>query len=80
MNRYAPLNLVQPMNVVPQEYLKLLPRFTREDEVTTEQHLPLFCTFDENLNVKHLDVVMKLLCSLYMERLENGSKVYQMVQ
>ena len=31
MDRYAPLNLAQPMNAMPQEYLKLLPRFTRED-------------------------------------------------
>ena len=36
------------------------PCFTGEDEVTVEQHLPLFCTFVENLNVEHLDVVMRL--------------------
>ena len=45
MNRYAPLNLPQPMNAMPQEYLKLLPRFSGEDEITAEQHLPLFYTF-----------------------------------
>ena len=60
MNRYAPLNLPQPLHDMPQEYLKLLPRFTGEDEITAEQHLPLFCTFAENLNVEHLDVVMRL--------------------
>ena len=59
MNRYAPLNLPQPVNAMPQEYLKLLPRFIGEDEVTVEQHLPLFFTFAENLNVEHLDVVMR---------------------
>ena len=64
MNRYAPLNLPQPMNAIPQEYLKLLPRFTGEDEITAKQHLPLFFTFAENFNVEHLDVVMRLLCSL----------------
>ena len=42
MNRYAPLNLPQPMNAMPQEYLKLLPICTGEDEITAEQHLPLF--------------------------------------
>ena len=46
------------MNAMCQEYLKFLPRFTGEDELTKEQHLPLFCTFAENLNVEHLDVVM----------------------
>ena len=44
MNRYAPLNFLQPLHDMPQEYLKLLPRFTGEDEITAEQHLPLFCT------------------------------------
>ena len=60
MDRYAPLNLPQPMNAMPQEYLKLLSRFIGEDEVIAEQHLPLFCTFAENLNVEHLDVMMRL--------------------
>ena len=45
MDRYAPLNLPQPMNAMPQKYLKLLPRFSGEYEVTVEQHLSLFCTF-----------------------------------
>ena len=48
------------MNAIPQEYLKLLPRFTGEDEITAEQHLPLFFTFAKNFNVEHLDVVMRL--------------------
>ena len=60
MNRYALLNLPQPMNSMPQEYLKLLPCFIGEDEVTVEKHFPLFCAFVENLNVEHLDVVMRL--------------------
>ena len=45
---------------MPHEYLKLLPIFTGEDEITAEQHLPLFCTFFENFNIEHLDVVMRL--------------------
>ena len=48
------------MNAKPQEYLKLLPRFTREDEINAEKHLPVFCNFAENMNVEHLDVVMRL--------------------
>ena len=60
LNRYAPLNLPQLMNVMPQGYLKLLPCFTREDEITVEKHLPVFCNFAENMNVEHLDVVMRI--------------------
>ena len=48
------------MNAMPEEYLKLLPHFTRENEVTAKQHLPLVFTFAENLNVERLDVVMIL--------------------
>ena len=59
LNRYAPLNLPQPMNAMPQEYLKLLPHFTGEDKITAEKHLPVFCNFAENLNVEHLEVVMR---------------------
>ena len=35
LNIYAPLNLPQPLNVMPQYYLKLLPNFIGEDEATT---------------------------------------------
>lgn len=48
------------MNAMPQDYLKLLPRFTGEDEITVEKHVPTFCAFAENINVKYLDVVMRL--------------------
>ena len=60
MNIYAPLEVPQRMNTMPQGYLKLLPRFTGEDEITAEQYLPLFCTFAKFFNVEHLDVVMRL--------------------
>ena len=59
-NRYAQINRPQPMNAMPKEYLILLPHFTGEDDVIYKQHLPLFSTFAENLNVEHLDVVMRL--------------------
>lgn len=60
LNKYAPLNLAQPMNAMPQDYLKLLPIFTGEDEITTEKHISSFCAFPENLNVEFLDVVITL--------------------
>ena len=58
INRYAPIQLPQQLNQMPQEYLKILTRFTREDEQTTENHISIFCNFAENLNVEHLDVVL----------------------
>ena len=59
------------MNAMPQEYLKLLPHFTGEDEETVEKHLPLFFSFAENLNVEHLDVIMRLFGqSLYVEAIK----------
>ena len=59
LNIYAPLNIPQPMKAKPQWYLKLLPSVIGEDEITAEKHLPVFCNFVENLNVEHLDVVMR---------------------
>ena len=60
MNRYAPLQLPQPFNQMPQDYLKILPHFSGEDEQTTENHIVVFCNFAESLNVEHLDVVLRL--------------------
>lgn len=48
------------MNVMPQDYLRLLPRFTGEDEVTTQKHVATLYAFVENLNVEYLDVMMRI--------------------
>ena len=38
--RYAPLVLPQPMNALPAgDYLKYIPKFSGEGEVTSEEHL-----------------------------------------
>ena len=68
MNRYAPLNIPQPMNAMHQEYLKLLPRFTGEDEVIAEQHLPLFFTFAKNLNVVTPGCCDETICAVSIWR------------
>jgi len=59
LNKNAPLNLDQPMNAIPQDYLKLFAIFTGEGEVTIEKHIASFCAFAEKLNVEYLDVVMR---------------------
>ena len=60
LNKYAPLALPQVLNDMPQDYLKILPRFNGENEVDAHKHLENFCSFAENLNVEHLDVVLRL--------------------
>ena len=55
--RYAPLVLPQPMNELPaRDYLKYIPKFCGEGEVTTEEHLANFYAYDDNLNIEHVDV------------------------
>jgi len=48
------------LNLIPQEYLKILPRFSGEDEQTIKKHIVVFCNFVEKLNVEHIDVVLRL--------------------
>lgn len=60
MNKYAPLDLPQPLSAMPQDYLKVLPRFNGEDENTAQRHIETFYAFAKNLNVEQLDVVLRL--------------------
>lgn len=45
---------------MPQDYLKLLPKFNGEDEISSQRHMETFFAFAENLNIEHLDVVLRL--------------------
>ena len=38
LNKYATLALPQVLNDMPQDYLKLLPRFTMEDSISAQRH------------------------------------------
>jgi hypothetical protein len=59
--RYAPLVLPQVLYAFPAgDYMKYLPRFNGEGEVTTEEHLASFYSFADNFNVEHTDVWMRL--------------------
>ncbi len=60
LNKYAPLDLPQPLSAMPRDYPKHLPRFNREDDNTAQIHIETFSSFSENINVEHLDVVMGL--------------------
>jgi hypothetical protein len=50
--RYAPLILPQPMNPLPAgDYLKYMPKFTGEEDITVEEHLTAFYSYADNLNI-----------------------------
>jgi hypothetical protein len=55
--RYAPLVLPQPLNALPANvYLKNLPRFTGEGDITAEEHLEAFYSFTNHHVIMHEDV------------------------
>ena len=60
LNKYATLALPQVLYDMLQDYLKLLPWFSGEDSTSAQRHIENFCTFAENVNVEHLDVVLRL--------------------
>jgi hypothetical protein len=59
--RYAPLILPQPMNALPVgDYLKYMPKFTGEEDITAEEHLASFYSYADNLNIENEDVWMRV--------------------
>jgi hypothetical protein len=59
--RYAPLILPQPMNALPTgDYLKYMPKFTGEEDITVEEHLVAFYSYADNLNIENEDVWMRV--------------------
>ena len=60
LNKYSPLALPQGLNDMPQDYLKLLPRFIREDSTFVQRNIENLCAFAKKVNVEHLDVVLRL--------------------
>lgn len=60
LKTYAPLGLPKPLSDIPQDYLKLLPMFNGGDDTSVPSHIEAFFAFAQNLNVEHLDVVLRL--------------------
>jgi ribonuclease HI len=59
--RYAPLVLPQPLNALPADgYLKQLPKFTGEGDVTADEHLEAFYSFTDDHVIMHADVWMRI--------------------
>jgi hypothetical protein len=59
--RYAPLVFPQPLNALPADgYLKQLPKFTGEGDITAEAHLEAFYSFTDNHAIENEDVWMRI--------------------
>ena len=59
--RYAPLILPHPMNPLPVgDYLKYMPKFTGEGDITAKEHLAAFYSYADNLNIGDEDVWMRV--------------------
>jgi uncharacterized small protein (DUF1192 family) len=58
---YAPLILPHPMNPLPVgDYLKYMPKFAGEGDITAEEHLAAFYSYANNLNIENEDVWMRV--------------------
>jgi hypothetical protein len=58
--RYAPLVLPRLMNYLPaRDYLKYIANFTREEDITVEEHIVSFYSYADNLNIEIEDVGMR---------------------
>jgi len=59
--RYSPLVFPQPMNsVLVDGYLKQLPKFTSEGDITAKSHLEAFYSFTNNHAIENEDVWMRI--------------------
>jgi hypothetical protein len=57
---YAPIFLPRPMNSLPVgDYLKYMPKFIGEEDITVEEHLSSFYSYANNLNIENEDVWMR---------------------
>jgi hypothetical protein len=72
-SRYDPLVLPQPMNALPVgDYLKYMPKFTREEDITAEEHILAFYSYADNINIENEDVWMRVLVQSLDGELGNG--------
>jgi hypothetical protein len=59
--RYAPLVLPQPLNALPAGgYLKQLPKFTGEGDITAEEQLAAFYSYADKYVIMNEDVWMRI--------------------
>jgi len=54
--RYAPLVLHVVLHDLPEKYMKNLPKFMGEGDLTTTEHVAFFDQFVDILGIEHEDV------------------------
>jgi hypothetical protein len=60
-SRYAPLVLPVVLHDFPENYMKNLPKFMGEGDLTTTKHIAFFDQFVDILGIEHEDVYSRLL-------------------
>jgi hypothetical protein len=59
--RYTPLVLLVPLHDLPENYMKNLPKFTREGDLIAAEHINFFDQFTDIIGLEHEDVYSRLL-------------------
>jgi hypothetical protein len=63
--RYDPLVLPVPLHDLPENYMKSLPKFTGEGDLTAQEHINFFDQFADILGIEHEDVYSRLLVQTF---------------
>lgn len=61
--KYAPLVMPQNLNPFLADYLKYIPRFNGEEDITVKEHLTAYYSFADNFNIEHADVWVRVFFS-----------------
>jgi hypothetical protein len=63
--RHTPLVLQVPLHDLPKNYMKNLPKFTGEGDLTMTKHINFFDQFTDILGLEHEDVYSRLLVEAF---------------
>jgi hypothetical protein len=63
--RYANLVFLIPLHDLPENYIKNLPKFTGEGDLTTAEHINFFDQFVDIFGIEHEDVYSRLLVQTF---------------
>jgi hypothetical protein len=63
--RYAPLVLPVPLHDLPKNYMKNLPKFTREGDLTAIEHINFFDQFVDIIGLEYEDVYSRILIQTF---------------
>jgi hypothetical protein len=64
---YYPLVLPTNLNDLPDNYLKMIPKFNSENEVTVVEHISFFDEFANDFGLEHEDVYMGIFVQTFNE-------------